>query len=73
MDGIPVTELDNNHYLGVELERDMSWQRHISDIITKASRTLGLLKRKFSSCSTTVNSTAYKTLVRPKLEYAPTL
>ncbi len=70
MDNIPVSEVNHHPYLGVELERDMSWQQHISDITTKASRTLGLLKRNFSSCSTTVKSTAYKTLVRPKLEYS---
>ena len=70
MDNIPVTKVDHHPYLGVELEQDMSWQHHISDITSKASSTLGLLKRNFSSCSTAVKSAAHRTLVRPKLEYA---
>ena len=47
----------------------MDLGQHISDISSKATKTLGFLRRNlaFAPWSTKV---AYKTLVRPKLEYA---
>eukprot|EP00794_Sanderia_malayensis_P005534 gene5533-6219_t len=70
MNNIPVSEVDRHPYLGVELEQNMSWSQHITATANKASSTLGFLRRNLSACSTQVKATAYKTLVRPKLEYA---
>ena len=70
MSNVQVSEVDRHPYLGVELERNMSWFQHITDTANKASNTLGFLRRNLSACSTQVKATAYKTLVRPKLEYA---
>ena len=36
---------------------------------TRASKTLGLLIRNLKSCSSHIKNIAYKTLVRPQLEY----
>ena len=41
----------------------------ISNICTKANRTLGLLRRTLFSCPQNVKETAYKGMVRPILEY----
>ena len=65
-----VSEVDRHHYLGVELERNMSWSQLITDTANNASNTLGFIRRNLSACSTQVKATAYKTLVRLKLEYA---
>ena len=49
----------------------MDWGQHISDIYSKATKTLGFLIRRnlaFAPRSTKID--AYKTLVRPKLEHA---
>ena len=70
MNNVQVSEVDRHPYLGVELERNMSWSQHITDTANKASSTLDFLRRSLSACSTQVKATAYKTLVRPKLEYA---
>ena len=70
MNDVQVSEVDRHPYLGVELEQNMSWSQHITDTANKASSTLGFLRRNLSACSTQVKATAYKTLVRPKLEYA---
>ena len=43
---------------------------HISDIVTKASRTLNIIKRNFSKCSSQVKESAYLTMIKPQLEYA---
>ena len=47
----------------------MGWGQHVSEIFSKAAKTLCFLRRNlaFAHRSTKV---AYKTLVRPKLEYA---
>ena len=68
MNNVQVSEVDHHPYLGVELEQNMSWSQHITDTANKASSTLGYLRRNLSACSTQVKSTAYKTLVRPKLQ-----
>ena len=46
---------------------------HVSNVCTKAKRTLGFLNRNLSSCPQDVKEAAYKGLVRPVLEYASTL
>ena len=42
---------------------------HVSNICTKANRTLGFLRRHLSACPQDVKESAYKGLVRPVLEY----
>jgi hypothetical protein len=56
-------------YLGVELSSDMRWNSHIAKVKSKASRTLGFVKRNISTSSTKAKVLAYQTLVRPQLEY----
>ena len=43
---------------------------HVSNICTKANRTLGLLRRNLYSCPQEVKEAAYKGLVRPVLEHS---
>ena len=73
MGDCPLQEVEHHPYLGVELSSNMSWNKHINKISTKANRMLGLLKRNLSSCSQPVKDVAYKTLVRPTLEYCNTI
>lgn len=63
----------NSHpYLGVEIDSKLTWTPQVNSMTAKASRTLGLLRRTLKSCSPQVKETAYKMLVRPKLEYGST-
>ena len=48
----------------------MVWGQHISEISSKATKTLGFLHRNLAFATTSTKEVAYKTLVRPKLEYA---
>lgn len=48
----------------------MSWNTHVEYVCNKASRTLGLLKRNLKACSPKLKLQAYKSLVRPILEYS---
>ena len=47
----------------------MKYGTHVSNICTKAIRTLGFLRRNLSACPQDVKELAYKGLVRPVLEY----
>ena len=48
----------------------MDWGQHISYISSKATKTLGFLRRNLAFTPRSTKEVAYKTLVRPKLEYA---
>ena len=43
---------------------------HVSNVCTKANRTLGFLRRNLYACPLAVKEAAYKGLVRPVLEYS---
>ena len=57
-------------YLGVKLDSKLSWAKHITEITSKSSKVLGMVKRTLGPCKPEVKDTAYNMLVRPKLEYA---
>ena len=63
-------EVEHHPYLGVMLDNKMRWSPHVETITSKANKILGLIKRNLWNCPKTVKETAYKTLVRPKLQYA---
>ena len=69
MDGHTLLSVKHHPYLGIELSKDINWATHINQVANKANKILGLLKRNLNACSTTVKGNAYKSLVRPKLEY----
>lgn len=62
--------VDHAKYLGVIFTSDFRWNKHVLAVTKKANQTLGLLRRNLKIKSTSLKSTAYKTLVRPLLEYA---
>ena len=60
-------------YLGVTISGDLRWNTHITKITNKANSTLGALRRNVRVSSKKIKETAYKTLVRPQLEYCSPL
>ena len=60
-------------YLGVTIADDLSWSPHIDNTTKKTNQTLGFLKRNIRVHNKDLKSVAYKTLVRPQLEYASTV
>ena len=64
-----LTAVSHHPYLGIELSKDLIWVAHINQVSNKANRTMGLLQRNLYTCSQSVKENAYKSLVRPKLEY----
>ena len=47
----------------------MDWGQHVSEISSKATKTL-VFRRNLAFAPRSTKEVAYKTLVRPKLEYA---
>ena len=65
LEGAVLENVDNIKYLGVTITSDLKWNMHISNICTKANRTLGFLRRTLFSCPQNVKEAIYKGMVRP--------
>ena len=57
-------------YLDLTITDNLDWGQHISEITCKAPKTLGFLRRNLALAPRHTKEVAYKTLVRPQLEYA---
>ena len=57
-------------YLGITITDNTDWVQHVSEISSKATKTLGFLHRNLAFAPRSTKEVAYKTLVWPKLEYA---
>ena len=68
--GHTLTNTETATYLGVTIQQNLEWDKHIHTITNKANRTLGFLRRNLKIHNKKVKEQAYKTLVRPHLEYA---
>ena len=62
-------ELKSAKYLGVIIDKTLSWNDHCSQMLKKANSTLAFIQRNLYNCPPNVKEACYKTLVRPKLEY----
>ena len=69
LEGTVLENVEKIKYLGVTITNDLKWNTHVSNICTKANRTLGFLRRNLAACPLDVKESAYKGLVRQILEY----
>jgi hypothetical protein len=70
MNNEPFQSVDTVEYLGVSISNKLSWAPHVNKTTCNARRTLGFLRRTLHHASQQVRLNTYRTLVRPKLEYA---
>ena len=68
--GSTLEQIQSVSYLGITINDKMKWSEHISNVMSKASKTLGMAKRNFWNCPKNVKETVYSTIIRPRLEYA---
>ena len=57
-------------YLGLTITDNLDWGQHVSEISCKATKTMGFLRCNLALAPRHTKEVAYKTLVRPQLEYA---
>ena len=69
LEGMVLSNVETLKYLGITITNDLKWNTHVSNICTKANRTLGFLRRNLAACSQDVKESAYKGLVGSVLEY----
>ena len=69
LEGTDLENVESIKYLGVTIISDFRWNTHVSNVCTKANRTLGFLRRNLYSCPQEVKEAAYEGLVRPVLDY----
>ena len=63
-------QVESAKYIGITISDDLDWGQHISEISAKATKTLGLFRRNLAFAPRHTKGIVYKTLVRPKFEYA---
>ena len=69
LEGTVLKNVDSIKYLGVTITHDLRWNTHISNMCTKANRTLGFLRQNLYQCPLDDKEAAYRGLVCPILEY----
>jgi hypothetical protein len=64
-------DVSSAKYLGAHLSNNLTWNKHINQVVMKSSKVLVLTKRNIKiSSPTIIKATANKSLVRPRLEYS---
>ena len=63
-------QVQSAKYLGITITDNLDWGQHVSEISCKATKTMGFLRHNLALAPWHTKEDAYKTLVRPKLEYA---
>ena len=65
--------MDTIKYLGVKINKDLCWDQHINTITTEANNSLNFLRRNIKIGNPQIKQHAYKSIVRPLLEYSQTV
>ena len=68
--GTELRNVSNSKDLGVIMASDLTWTKHVEELVHKANMVLGLLKRTVRNKNMKKFTILNKTLVRPILEYA---
>ncbi len=67
--GTQLDTVSTHKYLGILLSNDFRWDAHIDTIVKTAYQKLGFIRRNTKGMHTNIKQAAYKSLVRPHLEY----
>ena len=71
--GQVLKETTKAKYLGVNIDKNLSWNSHIDMLTKRANQTISFLQTNLSSCPKDIKEASYNTLVRPQVEYASTV
>lgn len=70
INGRCLSSVNRYKYLGLIITSDLRWNEHVTFIEKKAMKKLGYLKRSLRQSTQEIKILAYKTYIRPLLEYA---
>ena len=73
LEGTVLENVESIKNLWITIKTDLRWNTPVSNICTKANRTLGFLRRNLYACPQEVKEAAYKGLERSFLEYSGSL
>ena len=71
--GTPITQVLEYKFLGVTLNETLSWNAHVSSILSKAGKRIGMLGRIRSNITINTTNRIYKSFIIPVLEYYDTV
>ena len=70
MNDIHIQQVDHAKYLGVIIDKNLTWSEHVKKAVNKANSVRGFLQQNLTKCPLPIKSSCYLSLVRPILEYA---
>ena len=70
LDGRTLETTNSHPYLGISINKDLSWTTHVNNITSSATRSLGFIRRNLYSCPKSTKQTPYMALVRPLTKYS---
>jgi hypothetical protein len=71
--GHQLKHVNSVKYLGLTISHDLRWNKHVDKVVSKSNNTLNFLRRNLRIKNPDVKTQAYKSLVRPLLEYSSTV
>ena len=69
INGIQISPNDSIKDLGVIVDNQLKFHEHANSVVTKANRTLAIIRKSFNFTDKTMFLSLYKSLVRPIIEY----
>ena len=70
---VPLSYMDQCKYLGVTLNKRLSWDIHIDNLCKKLKPKVGIISRLRHILNKNLLNTLYKTIIHPHTDYAITL
>ena len=69
LDGHLIERVNSYKCLGVQVDETLSWEAHISEVVSKVAKVLAVLGRLRPICPQSTLVTIYKSLILPNLDY----
>jgi hypothetical protein len=69
LNGVVIKETTNHKHLGLTFNKTLTWSDHIDNLVSKASKCVGLLQRICRDIPRECLEILYKSMIRPILEY----
>ena len=70
LDGVQIVEVQTHKHLGLTFNTNLTWSDHITQLVSKASKCVGLLKRISRDVPRKCLEILYKSTILPIMEYA---